>query len=146
MCQKRTLTAAVRSPLGRACIYDCTVPNSPYLNVILGPSIQSIHHQAVMSLSSDSLPLCCKRTATKRALNNGDHLIVKKRAREATAIGKTATPTSNTPKVSLFFFRPQMILNRDLDQCTSIDMECDDDFQFKIPPTKMAQKPTPTVS
>ena len=38
-----------------------------------------------------------------------------------------------------------MILNRDLDQHTSVDMECDDDFQSKIPP-KTAQKPTLTVS
>ena len=74
------------------------------MNVILGPSNQSILHQAVMSLSSDSLALRHKRTATEQALNNGDPLIVKKRAREATAIGKTATPTSNTPKVSLSSF------------------------------------------
>jgi hypothetical protein len=36
-----------------------------------------------MSLSSDSLALRRKRTATERAENNGDPLVAKKKAREA---------------------------------------------------------------
>lgn len=45
-----------------------------------------------MSLSSDSVAFCRKRTATKRALNNADPLVVKKRAREAgmTKVGTIA--------------------------------------------------------
>ena len=37
-----------------------------------------------MSLSAESLNLRRKRTATERVMNNGDPLVVRKRAREAT--------------------------------------------------------------
>jgi len=49
-----------------------------------------------MSLSSDSLALRRKRTATDRAMNNGDPLVVKKKAREAVQ-SDTAVPTAAKP-------------------------------------------------
>ena len=53
-----------------------------------------------MSLSSESLNLRRKRTATERAINNGDPLVVRKRAREAT----TAAVPKNGTNVSLHCF------------------------------------------
>jgi hypothetical protein len=47
-----------------------------------------------MSLSSESLALRRKRTATERAENNGDPLVVKKRAREAAKSNTAAASTS----------------------------------------------------
>jgi len=54
-----------------------------------------------MSLSYDSLALRRKRTASERALNNGDPLVVKKKAREAIST-PTAEPSIDSPKVSRF--------------------------------------------
>lgn len=45
-----------------------------------------------MSLSSDSLALRRKRTATERAENNGDPLVAKKKAREAAKVSDLAQP------------------------------------------------------
>ena len=46
-----------------------------------------------MSLSSDSLALRRKHTATERAENNGDPLVAKKKAREAAKAPPVRTPT-----------------------------------------------------
>ena len=62
-----------------------------------------------MSLSSDSLALRRKRTATERAENKGDPLVAKKKAREAAKSSNltTLTPAMDTsnagpaPNVSL---------------------------------------------
>jgi len=50
-----------------------------------------------MSLSSDSLALRRKRTATERALNNADPLVVKKKARQATNIASLTVAKPNPP-------------------------------------------------
>ena len=52
-----------------------------------------------MSLSSDSLSLCHKCTATEHALNNADPLVVKKKARQAAMTA--AKPNSALKKSSL---------------------------------------------
>ena len=49
-----------------------------------------------MSLSSDSLALCRKHTATERAENNGDPLVAKEKAREA---AKSSNLTTLTPAI-----------------------------------------------
>ena len=43
-----------------------------------------------MSLSAESMALCRKRTATDCAENNGDPLVVKKKAREAARLNAPA--------------------------------------------------------
>ena len=50
-----------------------------------------------MSLSAESLNLRRKRIATDRALNNGDLLVVKKKARQADAVQSNATVTTAAP-------------------------------------------------
>jgi hypothetical protein len=52
-----------------------------------------------MSLSSDSVALRRKRTATERALNNADPLVIKKKARKAGTVAKT-NPPNNGPQVA----------------------------------------------
>ena len=55
-----------------------------------------------MSLSFDSTTLRRKRTDTDRAENNGDPLVIKKKAREAEKRNDGAGPAArNRPKVSL---------------------------------------------
>jgi hypothetical protein len=49
-----------------------------------------------MSLSADSLGLHRKRTATDHAANNGDPLVVRKKAREATKSSNTALANVTT--------------------------------------------------
>jgi hypothetical protein len=83
-------------------LYSTIKPNKKELNDILACTIQSIIHQAVMSLSYDSLAVRRKRMATERALNNGDPLIVKKKARGTKTATKTNPTSNDTPKVSLF--------------------------------------------
>ena len=64
-----------------------------------------------MSLSADSLNLRRKRKATERAQNNGDPLVAKKKAREAsrtsTAAISTATHMSSAAELA-----PAVILAR----------------------------------
>jgi hypothetical protein len=71
------------------------------LNVIWSITIQSIIQHTPMSLSSDSVALSGKRTATEHALNNTDPLVVKKKARQAgkTKVGKIA-PTRKSGMIS----------------------------------------------
>jgi hypothetical protein len=61
-----------------------------------------------MSLSYESLTLRRKRTATDRALNNGDPLVVKKKAREAVnkpdKMTRAESSVTTDPKVSHFHF------------------------------------------
>ena len=52
-----------------------------------------------MSLSSDSLALRRKRTATERAENNGDPLIAKKRACEAAKSNPAQPVPTATPAI-----------------------------------------------
>ena len=73
-------------------------PNNESSNIILGLTIQSIIQHTHMSLSSDSVALRRKRTATERALNNADPLVVKKKACQA-----GVTISNNGPSVSHFF-------------------------------------------
>lgn len=54
-----------------------------------------------MSLSVESLGFRRKRTATERAENNGDPLVVKKKAREA-ANNAQAPAVKKGPSVSLY--------------------------------------------
>ncbi len=82
-------------------------PNNKLSNVILGLSIQSIIQHTPMSLSSDSVALRRKRTATERALNNADPLIIKKKAHQAGVTHSKSNPPNNSPIVSHFF----MLLN-----------------------------------
>ncbi len=49
-----------------------------------------------MSLSAESLNLRHKRKATERAENNGDPLVAKKKAREASRTNKAATSTMSS--------------------------------------------------
>ena len=56
-----------------------------------------------MSLSADSTTLRRKRTATDRAEDNGDPLVIKKKARQAEKRNGGAAPAArNGPKVSLY--------------------------------------------
>ena len=84
-----------------------------------------------MSLSADSLALRRKRTATERAINNGDPLVARKKACEATksntalggtvaAAAKPAPVSKNALNVSQHFFsQPFLILDHNR-QPTSI--------------------------
>jgi hypothetical protein len=102
-----------RAATGRGLYLTVQYQISLYKNwskVILSLSTASITHQPAMSLFADSLSLRRKRTATERALNNADPLIVKKKARQAAgiAVGKTAAATLNPAPdngVSHIFFR-----------------------------------------
>ena len=80
-------------------IYICSSikPNRPFANVIQHLKTQSTQTLIPMSLSAESLNLCCKHTATKHAMNNGDLLVVWKRAHKATV----ATVPKNGTTVSL---------------------------------------------
>ena len=51
-----------------------------------------------MSLSAESLNLRRKRIATERVLNNGDPLVVKKKARQAVQSNATITTAAPAPK------------------------------------------------
>lgn len=63
-----------------------------------------------MSLSFDSVALRRKRTATERALNNADPLVVKKKARQAGVTVAKSNPPNNGPSVSHFFMSLDIIL------------------------------------
>jgi len=96
------------------------------LKVILSLSTESIAHQPAMSLSSDSLSLHRKCTATEHALNNADPLIVKKKARQAAS--RVAGMTAAKP-----------------DHYASVHMQCDNsDFPSDVGPgmPSMATQPT----
>ena len=53
-----------------------------------------------MSLSAESMALCCKRTATNRAENNGDPIVIKKKARKAAILN--APTIKKGPSVSSY--------------------------------------------
>ena len=89
-----------------------------------------------MSLSSDSVALRHKRTATERALNNADPLIVKKKARQADV---TVAKPNNGPKVSHFFMLPEILLRNsiqmtNLGRRASVRMQGDDDLPSEVGP------------
>jgi hypothetical protein len=73
----------------------------PFTNVIRHLKSNPPKHIHFMSFPADSLNLPRKRTATERATNNGDPLVVRKRAREATA----APVAKKSKNVSLQFFK-----------------------------------------
>jgi hypothetical protein len=57
-----------------------------------------------MSQSAESLSLRRKRTASERAISNGDPLVVKKKAREATGPTMAAPALKNSASVGLHLF------------------------------------------
>src|SRR6266545_8312418 len=86
-------------------LMDCTVQiHLPHTkekyhlqaNIILNFAGPSILQGLPMSLSAESLNLRHKRKATERAENNGDPLVAKKKAREASRTNKAATSTMSS--------------------------------------------------
>ncbi len=91
-----------------------------------------------MSLSSDSVALRRKRTATERALNNADPLVIKKKAHQAGVTHSKSNPPNNSPIVSHFF----MLLNiswysiqmTNQGHHASVHMQDDDDLPTEVGP------------
>lgn len=106
-----TLLSNVHTCNGFVAHVSCAVPNPQYINydvcqsllvkVIQNLTHQSTHKYLTMSLSVESLGFRRKRTATERAENNGDPLVVKKKAREA-ANNAQAPAVKKGPSVSLY--------------------------------------------
>ena len=94
-------------------VANCTVPsllyksNPPLANIIHILPSQSIPQGILMSLSSESLNLRRKRTATERAENNGDPLAANKKARAAAKSQyhtSAPTQTSNSADAAVMQF------------------------------------------
>lgn len=102
----------MRPKLGGACISTVQYQKTPLKTeqkVIQSLSAGSIAGQPAISLSSDSLSLRCKHTATEHALNNADPLVAKKNACQATSIAVGRTPALNKRVSILWLLKAQVL-------------------------------------